>query len=433
MKNDRIGVYPNRTEARATRSEAMRLQRESDRKYFEDLRGLLPNPNIDGMAGFDVVFDCRGKVVDGRGYSQNVLATTVRANSVLLTRRCKWLGRMIRDAREDGRRRAEMTVPSDKSDKSFENDDDVTGGGEEEDSYAAAAEGMKSGQSDDEDDIIIAEGPSAVQRAGDDDDNNNNNIAAGGEGGSAAKVEDYDDDDDTDAKSASGGGAGRKSPPRKTTADAHHHPSSSSSASSSFPNSVWISLDHPPQAVKLLLEYCYTNRVLSLGHEAFAKASTPVSHAAFGPVSPFHRHEWPDGGAPTVSLHLALAGIALAEEAHLPRLSLMCKVAASQLVDGNNVINVLSACRVQQQKTGNRLPILRRAAMLDCIMANGSGGIDVLYSNPTFKGSLNERRGLVVPSLLDGSVEVMPTNMNTKEIQRKKDRMAIEKKKMFEL
>ena len=71
--------------------------------------------------------------------------------------------------------------------------------------------------------------------------------------------------------------------------------------------------------------------------------------------------------------------------------------------------------------------------MLDCIMANGSGGIDVLYSNPTFKGSLNERRGLVVPSLLDGTVEVMPTNMNTKEIQRKKDRMAIEKKKMFEL
>jgi hypothetical protein len=30
-------------------------------------------------------------------------------------------------------------------------------------------------------------------------------------------------------------------------------------------------------------------------------------------------------------------------------------------------------------------------------------------------------------------VEMMPTNMNTKEIQRKKDRMAIEKKKMFEL
>lgn len=151
-----------------------------------------------------------------------------------------------------------------------------------------------------------------------------------------------------------------------------------------------------------------------------------------GPVSPF-AYVWPDGGRPTVSLHLALAGIALAEEAHLPRFSLMCEVAASQLVDNHNVIDVLSACRVQQQKTGNHLPILRRAAILDCIMANGSGGIDQLYANPMFKSSLHERRGIVIPSLLDGTVEVMPSNMNTKEIQRKKDRMAIEKRKMLEL
>jgi hypothetical protein len=436
MKNDRIGVYPDGKEARAARSEAMRQQRDSDRKYFEDLRGLLPNPNIDGMAGCDVVLDCKGKIVDGRGYSQNVLATTVRANSVLLSRRCKWLGRMINDAREDGRRRAEMTVPSDKSDKSFDNDDDVMGGGDEEEedvSSAAVAEGMKSGQSDDEDGIIMAERPSAMRRAEDDnDDNGNNNNAAGGEGGNAAKVEDYDDDDedvDTNAKPTGGSGAGRTNPPRKTMADTHHNPP----LLSSFPNSVWISLDHPPQAVKLLLEYCYTNRVQSLGHEAFTKASTTVGHVDLSPVPPFRKHEWPDGGAPTVSLHLALAGIALAEEAHLPRLSLMCEVAASQLVDGNNVVDVLSTCRIQQQKTGNRLPILRRAAILDCVMANGSGGIDVLYSNPTFKSSLNERRGLVVPSLLDGTVEVLPTNMNTKEIQRKKDKMVVERKKMFEL
>ena len=436
MKNDHIAVYPDGREVRAARSESMRQQRESDRKYFEDLRGLLPNPNIDGMAGCDVVLDCKGKIVDGREYSQNVLATTVRANSVLLSRRCKWLGRMINDAREDGRRRAEMTVPSDKSEKSFENDDDVIGEGDEEEedvSSAAVAEGMKSGQSDDEDGIIMAERPPAMRRAEDDnDDNSNNNNAAGGEGGNAAKVEDYDDDDedvDTNTKPTGGSGAVRKYPPRKTMADTHRN----SPLLSSFPNSVWISLDHPPQAVKLLLEYCYTNRVQSLGHEAFTKASTTEGHVDLSPVPPFRKHEWPDGGAPTVSLHLALAGISLAEEAHLPRLSLMCEVAASQLVDGNNVIDVLSACRIQQQKTGNRLPILRRAAILDCVMANGSGGIDVLYSNPTFKSSLNERRGLVVPSLLDGTVEVMPKNMNTKEILRKKDKMAVDRKKMFEL
>jgi len=34
---------------------------------------------------------------------------------------------------------------------------------------------------------------------------------------------------------------------------------------------------------------------------------------------------------------------------------------------------------------------------------------------------------------LDGTVEVMPTNMNTKDIRKKKDKMGLERKKMFEL
>jgi len=34
-----------------------------------------------------------------------------------------------------------------------------------------------------------------------------------------------------------------------------------------------------------------------------------------------------------------------------------------RLVDGDSVVEVLSDCRVQQQKTGNPLRILRRAAM----------------------------------------------------------------------
>ena len=58
-------------------------------------------------------------------------------------------------------------MPSDNSDKSFENDDDIRRGrgAEEEDTYAV--EGMKSGQSDDEDNIIIiAEGTSAARSGG---------------------------------------------------------------------------------------------------------------------------------------------------------------------------------------------------------------------------------------------------------------------------
>ena len=250
-----------------------------------------------------------------------------------------------------------------------------------------------------------------------------------------AKVEDDDEDDDYQYQDDGLGVANIKA--HKTGLNRLR--AGLSNKQEVDPNSVWVVLpDHSPQAVKLLLEYCYTNRVPSLGEEAFIRAGTTTVSSALdssnaavatetdtGPVPPFRKQEWPDGGMPTVSLHLALAGIALAEEAHLPRLSLMCEIAASQLVDNHNVVDVLSACQVQQQKTG-------RAAMLDCIMANGSAGIDQLYASAYFKNSLNERRGLVVPSLLDGSVEIMPTNMNTKEIQRKKERMVWDRKKLFE-
>ena len=436
MKNDRIKVYRERSKERSTKTEVMRQQRESDRKYFKDLRQLLPNPSPEGIRGCDVVLDCRGKVMDERGFSQNVMSTTVRANSVLISKRCKWLGQRILAVREDIRRRAEMTV-DDEDDADAEEDGSGSGAMM---MMAAAAEGgnKSSGLSDDEDDIIMGE-ESAVARAaaggdGNINNNNNNNGPPAGEGGGSAatKVEDYDDEEEEEAESAA---------VKVKAAEQKISSRKSAESSSAFPNSLWVSLDHSPQAVKLLLEFCYTNRVQSLGQEAFAKACkhlNPKEVGALaakqaGPVPPFRKHEWPDGGSPTISLHLALAGIALAEEAHMPRLSLMCEIAASQLVNKANVIDVLCACQVQQQKTGNRLPYLRKAAMLDAIMVNGSSGIDQLYNNPTFKSNLHERRGLVIPSLLDGTVEVMPTNMNTKEIRKKKDRMALEKRKIIEL
>ncbi len=254
-----------------------------------------------------------------------------------------------------------------------------------------------------------------------------NNMAVGSSAGGVTKVEDDEDY-----------GADVKAKGSETNKNARVGNGSRQERDS---NLVWVVLpDHSPQAVKLLLEYCYTNHVPALGEEAFIRASATASsldsttsaEADAGPVPPFRKQDWPDSGIPTVSLHLALAGIALAEEAHMPRLSIMCEIAASQLVDNHNVVDVLSACQIQQQKTGNRLPILRRAAMLDCIMANGSVGIDQLYSGAYFKNKLNERRGLVVPSLLDGCVEIMPTNMNTKETQRKKERIVWERKKLFE-
>lgn len=288
--------------------------------------------------------------------------------------------------------------------------------------------GNKSGQSEDEDGIIMAREPESAVGANNiaaGEDGDNSSIVANANNGSSAAAKVEDDEDDEPAVRVKG-----------RSALAYRKPSTESSS-----NSVWVTLDHSPQAVKLLLEHCYTNRVQSLGHEAFLKSSKFPNQKIVGaqaarqggPVPPFRKHEWPEGGSPTVSLHLALAGITLAEEAHMPRLSLMCEIAASLLVDTKNVIDVLSACQVQLQKTGNRLPILRKAAMLDCIMANGSSGIDHLYSIQSFKSSLKERCGLVIPSLLDGTVEVMPTNMDTKDIRKKKERMAVERKKVCEI
>jgi hypothetical protein len=342
-------------------------------------------------------------------------------------------------AREELRRRKEMTISSCEDNNDDDDDDDDED--EEEENVVDRVKNREGGdaavpseggikpeqQSDDEDgDIIMAEEPTA--RNGVADTGHNKMAVGGGATRGVAKVEDEDDDD------RYGLSANNKAEPNKSLR------AGNSSRQPVDANSVWVILpDHSPQAVKLLLEYCYTNRVPSLGEEAFVRAGTTAaaldsttSADATGPVPPFPKQEWPDGGMPTVSLHLALAGIALAEEAHMPRLSLMCEIAASQLVDNHNVVDVLSACQIQQQKTGNRLPILRRAAMLDCIMANGSVGIDHLYAHPTFKNNLMERRGLVVPSLLDGSVEIMPTIMNTKEIQRKKEKMVWERKKLFE-
>jgi hypothetical protein len=58
-------------------------------------------------------------------------------------------------------------------------------------------------------------------------------------------------------------------------------------------------------------------------------------------------------GDPTVSFSTALAGITLAEEANMLRLSLMCEVAASQLVNCGNAVDALAACETHKQLKSN--------------------------------------------------------------------------------
>ena len=114
---------------------------------------------------------------------------------------------------------------------------------------------------------------------------------------------------------------------------------------------------------------------------------------------------WEDSH-PLVSFQVALAGIELAEEANIPRLSLMCEVAAAQLVSSTNVVRALSLCAAQKSKSGNDLPKLRKAAM-DVVLRNGSRGVLELGRTPSFRKALEEPRAIIVPTLLQGTTEAV--------------------------
>jgi hypothetical protein len=43
------------------------------------------------------------------------------------------------------------------------------------------------------------------------------------------------------------------------------------------------------------------------------------------------------------------------------------------------------------------------------------------------------RKDLVIPSVLDGSIEVFPTNLDSKEVLKKKEKMHREKKQIFDM
>lgn len=124
----------------------------------------------------------------------------------------------------------------------------------------------------------------------------------------------------------------------------------------STPSAVWVDLeDYPSGAVKLLLEYCFTNRVQALGLDAFLRSCKTTTPVQLSPVPPFSARRWPQQGEPTISLETALATIDLARTAGMFRLALQCEIAASHLVRAETAVSTLA---VSTEST----PILRRAA-----------------------------------------------------------------------
>ncbi|KAG7367220.1 hypothetical protein IV203_029891 [Nitzschia inconspicua] len=386
MKNDRILVRKEQREEREAEAERKRTQREADRVYFQQMRQLMLGG---GTKEADVILDCRGKLVDKHGRNQRVLSTTVRANSALISRRCPWLGNMIRQAREKARQK---TLEEQQEEKDRNNDTPVQ---------------VASGATE-----IVDEEDEDVQAVMDEHMNNPREHRVNEDIDMIMDVDnDGDDDEDIDEDDRSLNSASAAEPAQVDEFTPDIVSSSNHSRADSESDLLVVTIpNHSPEAVKLLLEYCCTNRVAPLGRDAFMQSckTKPTKH--FGPVPPYHAShhskKWPNGGLPRVEFSVALDGIKLAEEAGIPRLSLMCEIAAANLVSVSNVTDALSMSSSQKEISGNDLPRLRNAAM-EVILRRGERGVNDLSRSAQFKKALQEQRSVIVPALLRGTMETV--------------------------
>lgn len=353
MKNDHIKVVNIRKDERKDLEEDKRTQREMDKNYFAQMRNLMP----DFPSSFDILLDCRGKTVGADGLNQEVLRTSVRAHSAILRKRCKWLGGIIQAASDKIERQSIVIIP----------DHDLQ----------VESKGKEHGKR------LRIEDDDGVKPMLNYENNHINHHEQSG----AAQIENDDEEDSCSIAETSRSGS----------------PVFSSSTDNSSLLYVIIP-NHPPEAVKILLEYCYTNRTISLGREAFEVACKPMTGEENAPVPPILQ-KWSDGGKPKVSFFVALSGISIAEEARIPRLSLMCEMAATILLDTtHDVVEALNLCTLQEKLTGNPLTKLRKAAM-SMMLQRGQRGVTDMYRTPTFRRALDEKSDLLVPSLLHGTRE----------------------------
>lgn len=380
MKEDKIKVQRNQEKERREKAFFAQECRNSDSQYFQQLRTLLPQRNPSALKT-DVVFHCKGKIKDEQGYKQAVLSTCVRGHSAMVMRRCNWLARKIEDSK------LTKSIINQPQKRSINHN------------IVAIDESSSS------DAVHISDG---VWQ-------NNANIRINNSQDSMNIANEVEQDDDEDINHT--GGAIENENSSHIDINTHHGMRSTSPVISFVEGTncnpkYEVTLKHPPEAVKLLLEYCYTNRVIPLGYLAFKTSFKPVDENMVskelrdyvGPVEP---KSWPYEGRPTVSFNLALAGIRLAEEANLPRFSLMCEIAASQLVSTSTSLEALALCEEQRKQTGNKLIHLRKAVMLYHILGHGSKGVNDLSNMSSFNRTLLEKRDVVVPSLLMGVKETI--------------------------
>ena len=221
---------------------------------------------------------------------------------------------------------------------------------------------------------------------------------------------------------------------------------------------------HSPDAVKLLLEYCYTNRCLSLGTPGFThhvdlkkpifphqqnslsrnkakspspKTSTntldyirtlhqqqvlnsnnppatdqnlnggfydPVFHnKKFVPSTTFNKLDLPE--FPTTTFQIAIEALQLAEEAKLPKFSLMCELSACALLNSSNVAHGLVQCSYQMMTSGNPLNHLKPACLE---FLQDVDNVNAAAKDSKFLKCLSEQGIYILPAVLKGITEALP-------------------------
>ena len=422
MKNDRIYVRRKQTHVRKAKADDIMVQRDSDRKYFEQLRKLVPDSGSSLQC--DVFFHCKGKITDEHGYKQEVLTTFVRGHSAMISKRCPWLANKIQEARHSRENLYHFAhIPE--SDASQVVEDPLEDHPHPEPPQRRNAivtriisNSEKSVDDNDDDDASIPvyhpnhnNDDSGVARIPDPDETHHHVNA----------VEDDEDDNNRNLFSFQDRIGNANNSLFSSNAVPIDEAGINLRPASPIPylggalsDALEVPLLHPPEAVKLLLEYCYTNRVNSLGQKAFKKSFKEVDQHSVdkhfrtctGPVGPYSMG-WPNKGNPTISLAVALAGIQLAEEAKLTRLSLMCEIAASHLLKEQSILESLAFCEQQYRRSGNRLPYLNKSIMLRHVLGRGKEGVEKLSSMASFQRTLNDRRDVVVPSLMHGIMKTV--------------------------
>lgn len=375
MKDDRIRVREERSHAEKQEKERMKLQRESDQRYYAQMKALLrPDPLL---VNDTVLLDCRGKLPN---YNQPRVRYPVPCIVSLAGHRCSWLRRKI-----EAGLAIHKSLESDQ--KHYSQRDSAEHLRSRQTSPSSAtSEGQDSNLSmtrdDEEDDLPIR----MVDRS--QNDPHLRMPAAAAAAPTAAEIEIEGDDvleDEVMEELES--------------------------------KKIVVIHDHPPEAIILLLEYCYTNRLPALGVEAFKTAAQTklLPRELQGNVPPFSlssgAKKWPNRGEPTVTFEMALSCMELAEEANMPRLSLMCEVAASQLVQSSNVVSSLTVCSRIQKETGNELSRLRQASMDVVLHAKRS-----VTDKNAFRQALSEGPKLLVPTLLQGLVQAMTDRLDRRSL-----------------